>query len=157
MNLNSIVEKRMKESEQQFQLPTKEEAQREALRLSLQSLSETGYSILDDLYDMKIQNQQTQKALSECRTLLSRFDSGFAKQQKQLARLESSLGEARKNISLSTSSSQKANENQNHTMQAILRAVKNVTVGWSFKLLVLLNTILNAGIILLILYLMQNL
>lgn len=157
MNLHNVVEKRMNESAQQFQLPTKEEAEGESLRRSLENLSLTGNSILDDLFDMKYQNQQTQKTLSECRTLLSRFDSGSAEQQKRLARLESSLSEMRKNISLSTSSSQTENENQTATMQAILKAIKSITVGWNFKLLLLVNTILNAGIILLILYLMQNL
>lgn len=139
MNLNSVVEKRMKESEQQ-----------EMTLKTLNDLNLKSSVLLEKL-------SLLQTGLNEYRMLLSRFDSGSAEQQKQLARLESSLSETKKNISLLTSSSQKANENQTATMQAILKAIKSITVGWNFKLLLLVNTILNAGIILLILYLMQNL
>lgn len=139
MNLNSVVEKRMNES-----------AQQELTLKTLNDLSLRSKVILEKL-------SLLQTNLNECRTLLNQFGSGSAEQQKQLTRLENSLSETKKNISLSTSSSQKANENQTATTQAILKAVKPVTVGRSFKLLMLVNTILNAGIILLVLYLIHNL
>lgn len=103
--------------------------------------------------------QQTSVSLNALNQNLSRWQSDWSRQENRLlsriSAIEAQVNEEQKNISRLMTFSRTANEAQRSTMQAVLKAARSVSMGWSFKVLMAVNTILNIGTMVMVLYLIQ--
>ncbi len=131
MNLQNIVENRLNENPQP----------------PIQRLEASLDTVQSQLSDLTMMNRQLYEDMRKSQNSLAHLKNTYDEQNRSL----------QTNISLLMTSFETANSELNKTTQLALKTVRKNTVGWSFKVWLLLNSIFNIGTIIFVLYFIKNL
>lgn len=137
MNLHTEVEKRQRENSQPPLLRIEE------------SLTEFKSWMSNDTTILTVQQDKLLSMMQEQQNSLFRLQNAYSEQNRLL---QSKLDESQKNISLLMTFSQKESS---FLSRAVSKAENRPTVGWSVKLALTINTVLNTTAILLALHLLK--
>ncbi|MCQ2443814.1 MAG: hypothetical protein MJ077_12025 [Oscillospiraceae bacterium] len=145
MNLQNIVENRLSENP------------KPPLQRIEESLNEFKDWMSQDTMTLTVQQDKLLSLIKQQENSLAALKTSSAKQNQALSeemtRLHGKLSQIQKDSSHLMSSSETVYAELTSTTQLALKTIRKNTVGWNFKLWLLLNSVFNIGTIIFVLYL----